>query len=136
MLRIWVLAAGLTIALGCSRGPQMHSVSGTVTMDGKPLDGASVVFNPVTEDGLLAAGKTNADGMYELRTQEQAGAVAGSYKVTVLLTKVTGTRKNPDSDDDLKMTYIVPSTFSDPETSGLEAKVPGPESYDFSLTTR
>jgi len=136
VLRIVSLMLLPLLTAGCSDGPEMHPVTGTVTLDGKPLEGASVVFHPIEKEGALAAGKTDAQGKYELRIREQPGALAGKYQVTVLLTKTVGQRKNPDSDDDLKMTYIVPKKFNDPGTSGLEEEVPGKEAYDLKLISK
>jgi hypothetical protein len=125
------------LAEGCSSGPRMHEVSGTVTLDGKAVEGASVVFTPVAPDGQLAGGKTDAQGAYKLRTGEQDGALAGKYLVTVLLTKAAvGKEPAEGFEDTRKMTYLVPKKYSDPQSSGLEAEVPGKDAYDFPLTSR
>ena len=61
--------AALLLALaitGCGgqRGPKVEYVEGLVTLDGKPLDGASVGYSPVTPGkGLPAGGKTDADSI-------------------------------------------------------------------------
>lgn len=85
--------ASLIAAVGCSKGPKLPTVpvSGTVTLDGTPLEGASVAFSPSDMEGKPANGITNAEGKFTLKTflggtEGQAdGALAGDY--TVMVTK-------------------------------------------------
>lgn len=78
---------------GCSGGkpplPSTTPVTGTVTYNGQPLEGASVVFVPkdVTA-GKTASATTDAQGKFELTTfvagtTQAKGAMPGDYKVTV-----------------------------------------------------
>lgn len=78
----------LMFAVGCggaSERPPTHPVSGTITMDSKPVVDANVVFQPVKPDaGTPAFGKTNSDGYYELTTFDTGdGAMAAQYTITV-----------------------------------------------------
>jgi hypothetical protein len=57
-------------------------VSGTVTLDGQPLENALVTFTP-EGGGRGASGVTDASGKYLLATAGQAGAVPGTHRVTV-----------------------------------------------------
>ena len=58
----------LFTVVGCgTKGPAVSAVSGTVLLDGEPLDGASVVFHPTSSSGLAGSGKTSADGTFGLR---------------------------------------------------------------------
>lgn len=80
----------LVAASGCgSSGPKLEKVTGKVTLDGQPLAGANVNFEP--EDystGLQAAsGRTGTDGTYSLSTFTSGdGAMVGKYKVTITKT--------------------------------------------------
>jgi hypothetical protein len=63
------------------------SVSGTVTLDGKPLPDAVVRFIP-TGDGTAPArpalGRTNSNGSYSLEfSTSLSGALPGSYRVEI-----------------------------------------------------
>ena len=64
-LCFWLLLLGLLID-GCRKsGAEVAPVSGRVTLAGKPLEKADVVFQP--ENGKPpASGRTDADGRYEL----------------------------------------------------------------------
>lgn len=77
-----------TVALvltGCNGGLNLDTVpvTGTVMMDGKPVEGAAVTFSPEGA-GHAAAAVTDASGKFQLTTDTAGdGAVAGKYKVTV-----------------------------------------------------
>jgi len=81
-------AATLVLTAGCGGGKQkLAKVSGVVTLDGKPLDGAMVTFQP-TDGGRPATGVTGADGHFTLTTYTSGdGAQLGDHKV--LVTKST-----------------------------------------------
>jgi len=88
---------GLTflLILGCGTSTKLAPVSGTVTMNSKPLAGASVNFEPQSGDKksleapLNSTGKTNEKGEYSLETiKGQPGAVVGKHKVYISLYKV------------------------------------------------
>lgn len=68
--------------LGCSKGPQLGSVSGVVTMDGKPLPNAVVTFVPAA-GGRAAIGQTDANGEYKLVFVGTTGALLGQHRVSV-----------------------------------------------------
>jgi hypothetical protein len=64
-LCFWLLLLGLLFN-GCRKsGPEIAPVSGRVTLSGKPLEKADVVFQP--DNGKPpASGRTDAEGRYEL----------------------------------------------------------------------
>jgi len=69
---------------GCGRGnyPEVATVTGTVTLDGQPLDGAEVTFAPPA--GRSSSGRTGPDGRYSLSyTKNIEGAVLGTHRVMI-----------------------------------------------------
>lgn len=77
----WILAA-----LGCTSEnlPNLGKVTGKITFDGKPLNGAIVEFDRVDASVAPAFGKTDAEGKYELYyTRTAKGATVGEHKVMV-----------------------------------------------------
>ena len=81
---------------GC--GGRTGRVSGVVTLDGKPLVGATVSFTPASGDngGVGGSyGKTDAQGRYTLRTVvgKANGAAVGKHKVSISLYKRTRTTR-------------------------------------------
>lgn len=87
----FVAAFGLlmSLAVGCGGRPDLAPVSGVVTLDGQPLAGAHVSFQPVQDDvGEMAMGSygtTTADGRYSLRLvdPDAPGAIPGMHRVRI-----------------------------------------------------
>lgn len=78
-------AAALLAATGCG-GPAadysalgLVNVSGTVTLDGSPLEGATVVFEAA--DGQFSSGVTDAGGRYTLRIDSDHTGVTPGEKI-------------------------------------------------------
>ncbi|QDV69103.1 hypothetical protein Poly24_28170 [Rosistilla carotiformis] len=72
------------LAVGCGGpgGPELAHVEGTVTVDGKPIDGASVTFEPA--GGRPSFGITDANGHYVLEfTATREGALLGEHVVRI-----------------------------------------------------
>ena len=132
MLRIRGLAViGLVLTMsvaGCSSSspdglPDLAPVSGTVTLGGEPLSGASVQFE--SANGQAAAGTTDADGQYELRFMgETMGAEIGEN--TVRITTVLDFPTPPNYKDPIPAKYN--------ESSELKVTVEsGANTHDFAL---
>jgi hypothetical protein len=87
--RLLMLAALAMLSAGCSSGEfATANVSGRVTVNGKPVEKVSVMFQPVAAEGKLNAGVgsygvTDAEGRYALKLigKESKGAVIGKHKV-------------------------------------------------------
>lgn len=76
------------VLVGCS-GNSYPSVSGKVTMDGKPVAAVTVVFTPEgsitnTTPGPYSIGVTNEQGAFTLKTRSgESGAVPGPHRVGI-----------------------------------------------------
>ena len=153
LLAVWL--ALFTAVSGCgSNGPKTEPVSGTIMLDGKPLDAAEVSFSPATPSGVAAVGKTDASGNFTLTTfvgESFTGAVAGDYTVLVRKMeeqKVEGATSTDDpsygqnsggSGNPAKYKprkALVPAVYSDKATSPLKAtvKAGGANEFAFELT--
>lgn len=78
------IACGLLAGCGKSDGntPPVGAVSGVVTLDGKPLDGAVVMFEP--DHTRASNAKTDPQGKYELMFNDTIkGAAVGHHKVRI-----------------------------------------------------
>lgn len=78
------------LALGCSQGDySIALVTGTVTVEGKPVANVMVQFQPIGENGRSpgpgSVGITDAEGHYHLKLidlkRDRDGAVAGRHRV-------------------------------------------------------
>src|SRR5687768_6312898 len=82
-LYLWcIVVVGLTGFVGCSEGPDVVPVTGTVTRNGKPVPGVMINFMP--EDGRPSWAITDAQGKYELQySKSYTGGLVGRHKVFV-----------------------------------------------------
>lgn len=84
---VFLLHISCIIGSGCggSQGadqPDLGLVKGTVSMDGKPLPDAMVVFSP--ENGRSSMGATDGDGKYEMTyIGSTKGAKLGNHKISI-----------------------------------------------------
>jgi len=79
-----LLACTALSMIGCGSGhlPELGTVSGNVTLDGKPLAGATVQFTPGL--GRVSRGRTGPNGSYQLRyIGNEKGALLGEHRVTI-----------------------------------------------------
>jgi predicted RNA-binding protein with TRAM domain len=131
-------ALTLTSAVGCG-GVRRVPVSGTVTLDGQPLNGGYLVFTPDTAKGNTARISCTSrikDGRYDLETNGVTRAESGSgvppgwYKVTFRMLEES-TKKHPIAP------INVNEKFKSVEKTPLSVEVkdnPEPGAYDFKLT--
>ena len=83
----YILLATLLIlpgCVGCQRhdGPELATVSGTVTLDGQPLEGATVHFQP--KSGRPSYGRTDESGRYTMGySLERSGVTLGEHVVII-----------------------------------------------------
>lgn len=78
--------------VGCSKS-DIASVEGTITFDGKPLAGASVIFTP--PGGRPSGARTDAEGKYVLNySGGRKGAIPGLNRIQI------STRADPYEDID------------------------------------
>ncbi|MGV2335940.1 MAG UNVERIFIED_CONTAM: carboxypeptidase-like regulatory domain-containing protein [Planctomycetaceae bacterium] len=98
-------------AAGCGGGPQKIipekavPVTGTITLDGKPLDNARITYYPSSAaQGDGASGTTDSAGKYELQSvfgsEVVIGAAPGKYKVVISrMVRPDGTPMPADSQE-------------------------------------
>jgi hypothetical protein len=117
----------LLIAEGCQERPT--TVSGTVTLDGRPLSVASnargtVVFQPVGGQGTMATGLIDAAGHFSLATGGSREVAPGKYQVAVSVVQLAPKLEDAEQGTEL----ITPAKYASAHESDLEADVaPGEE---------
>lgn len=83
-----LLAVTSVAFLGCNKDKGYKAVTGTVTMDGAPVEGATVTFYNQDSTGEPGGGKTDATGAYTVTSSGASnggkGLLPGTYKVTVM----------------------------------------------------
>lgn len=125
---VWLIAAA-----GCSQDPP--TVSGTITLDGKPLKMAvdtrgTVVFRPTSGQGSIATGLLDADGNYQLATGSSLEVPAGNYEIAVSIVQLV---PNAGSAEPMSE-RISPAKYASAGESGLRAEVTlGENTLNFDL---
>ena len=133
-----LLLLALVLPAGCSRGHDpTYTVTGTVRVDGKILNGGSVIFETIEpgSDGKVRTARAaiQSDGNYRLTTfAENDGAMAGRHRVAVMATSVVAPEKPlPPA------ARILPRKYASTVTSGLEFEVkPEPNMIDIELSSK
>lgn len=136
---VWIIVSAL-LATGCGgkseADPDVVPATGTVTLDGKPLEGASVTF---TGPGQGGTGVTDAAGKYEI-THFRAGKGVRPGDYSVSITKVVMADGTPipagtESAAELITKDMVPQQYN--ANTMLKAKVEaGGKPIDFTLKSR
>jgi hypothetical protein len=143
-IRIVACLAVMGSLMGCGKGPgdaAVKSASGKVTLEGRPLEGARVLFLP---DGSTAGfggmGITDPAGEYQLKgTRGGVGVPPGEYKVVISrLVKPDGTTPPPDAKlAEIDARESLPAYYTNPAITTLKATVTEKGGkLDFELRTR
>lgn len=128
--------------------------SGSVTLDGQPFAGGTVIFNSLDRDGKPANGTTDNEGRFALKTflagnQQADGALPGEYVVTITKYETPAMSESEKPDfvkqqqimDEAKKTgkpmvmpgapqLVSPAKYADPQKTDLKATV-GKSGNDF-----
>ncbi len=148
----------LSVAAGCGAQRSPVPVSGTVTLDGKPVEGAVVWFHPAGDDkdGRVATGMTDKAGTFRLKTGDAVGVRPGEYRVVITKNVLANPNlKVPDfpdtpegrnqrdhfvwkhfGDDQPPYRSVLPDRYGDLKITPLTCKVPGDGPVHFPLTSR
>jgi hypothetical protein len=143
ILGLSCLVAVISLA-GCSGPPDLHPITGKVTLGGKPYKRLIVYFRPKDKpvnEYNLGVGETDKKGELTLRTTAGNGLAPGVYRVSFSCI-VTSDGKSlgisdEKADDDrfLETEEIVPEPYSDDELSPVEFEVKsrGENRFDFDI---
>lgn len=117
-------AVMLACLAGCggSDGPELAEVYGYVKLDGQPLPGATVEFQP--EQGSPSLGETDEEGYYTLKyTFDTDGAMVGRHtvKITTYRESVADAQGNEKTiPEKVPNVYNVNTTLSEEVASGSQ----------------
>jgi hypothetical protein len=131
------------IAAGCKpAGPDVHPVTGTLTIGGQPAQNVQIALYPADGSAQMATGRVDASGRFALVTGNKGakGAMAGKYKVVLTPYEessmeadaaryTSGKGKSPTPP---KASF--PKEYLAPDSSPKEVEVkPGPNTIDLAL---
>ncbi len=131
-----VLFSLLLVPFGCGPAkPSVYSVSGKVTVDGKPLPDVEIFFIGTGQNSQNYKGKTGADGSYSLSNPDdgRSGAQAGKYKIVLAVTGDAANKAmmnammqgggNPDAGPAQGAQLPFPKEYTSADTSPKEVEV-------------
>jgi len=133
------------LAAGCAA--KTIPTKGILTLDGKPLANASVVFVPEEGAKHEATGQTGPDGSFQMTTfRLNDGVLRGSYKITVHYSEPVKLPEGLTNPTDVQKamaeavaarppTSIVPEIYSRPDLTPLKHKVPDDGDVKLELRT-
>lgn len=135
-----VVSLAMASAGGCAKSPySIAPVSGAVSLDGQPLAGGVVSFQPMAVKGVVAGpgstGRLDPEGRFRLSTIDGTpGAVVGEHIVRIY-SRSPESAPVSDSDAPAAPKERVPERFN--YASELRFMVPmaGSADADFELTT-
>ncbi|MDR2755619.1 MAG: carboxypeptidase-like regulatory domain-containing protein [Planctomycetaceae bacterium] len=133
--------------VGCSGGSfRVEVVEGTVTLDGIPLEGATLTFIPSDSNiGKSAYARTDMQGTFKLTAVQGgtsgAGTMVGHYRVAIskdVPSREPTAKEITDQErgisPDIPILHIIPEKYNDAQTSGLTAEVvKGKNIFNFDL---
>lgn len=129
-------AAVCGLGLGCGGEskpvtPGLVSVTGTVTLNGKPLSGGNIMFAPTKSEIKRSPNSViDAEGKYDLAwSQDEMGALPGTYKVIVIYKEGVVSEENPSPKS------LIPTKYGNVATTDLSAVVTadGENNFPFDL---
>ncbi len=138
--RGWRTLAGalaLGAVIGCGGPPRpdysplgLVSASGTVTLDGAPLEGAEVRFMTVDDPSRYSYGRTDDDGQYTLNYDSNARGVTPGAKAVSISTAAGGA-----GDPQTGGPERVPSRYNKQTLLTAAVEPSGSQTFDFALTS-
>jgi len=136
-----IVLVSIAAFAGCgpTTGAGTVPATGTVTMDGRPLSGASVTFQPIGGDARLTSQATTDEaGKFELGTYAgggkfQPGIAPGKYAVAITKLDTAAIRDTLSPPKNL-----LPPRYADPASSQLTAEVIDgkPNDFEFPLHSK
>ena len=76
-----LLAATVVSSIGCGPQSDRLQVSGTITLDGAPLDNGSIRLTSTAKDKLFSSGATVKNGEFEIPAAK--GLPPGTYRIEI-----------------------------------------------------
>lgn len=140
-----LVAVTANFSFGCGpSGPRLVPVSGKLTLNGAPLEGATVTFAPAPTNPVLTPGgaSSSSGGSFTVKSGDDEGLAPGKYKVLVTKSSLKNGAKVPDEFKDDPMMAVtsgltiesLPAEYGNADTSPLSLEVPNEGgSFDFDV---
>jgi hypothetical protein len=127
--------------IGCGSGDNLprEAISGSVAVDGKPLESGLITFQPDGADVATQSGASIVQGKYTIPRDQ--GLVPGKYKVTITAAGNTpekqvdtATNNNMPGMPPIPAKEIIPSSYNSASLLTAEVKGGSKNEFNFNLT--
>lgn len=126
----------VTVLMGCGNPSARQSLTGKVTLDGRPLSEGSIRFVPAAGTLGPSAGGAIKDGTFSIDAEK--GTLCGSFRVEITATRKTGKKiKEPMSGEIMEVqTQFLPARYNSDSQLTAEVKSNEANQFDFALESR
>ena len=122
------VALTLALVVGCDSGPPLGEVSGTITLEGEPIEQATITFSH--SNGRSAFARTDANGFYELTFSDgRNGALLGENVIAI----ETGRASTDAEGNYVQYPETLPAKYHVESEMTREIKA-GKQVFDFALS--
>ncbi len=136
-----LLAVIALVSSGCGQGDGLprEPISGTVTLDGEPLELGSIQLYPTDQGAGIAVGEFIKDGRFEIA--RDVGPIPGTYSVMIFAEGQAPDPNAPPADEmpgeiqakPAPRTGRIPIRYNFETELKAEVKAGEPNTYDFAL---
>jgi hypothetical protein len=134
-LGVGLLLVGWAAGCGSDDGPNRRAISGTVTLDGRPLEGGAILLEPLSFDSgtSTAVGATIRRG--EFAISRDRGPIPGRYLVRIYASSGVQAplREGQTEKTRRPMVECLPAVYNTRSELHAEVKARGPNRYRFEL---
>lgn len=130
LLSLVFVALGVLAGCGTENKLGRQGVSGSVTLDGRPIANGTIRFEPVAEDGV-ASGTTITQGKYDISAAR--GLPPGEYLVRISAAGESGVAEPLPGDSSKLAEELVPEKYNTNSELKVAIKKGSNESQDFLL---
>ena len=129
------------LSAGCGESDDLprEAVTGTVNLDGKPLEKGSIQFSPVQGNpgAVVEGGSMIADGKFSI--SKDRGLVPGKYQIAIYAGGSRGAGKGamkPETGGPAPSKEPIPAKYNAKTELSEEVKKGGPNDFKFDLTSK
>lgn len=120
------------LVFGCQRGPQRYALSGSVNLDGQPLEEGAISFRPEEGTPGPSAGGAINEGAFSIPAS--GGPLAGRFRVEISASR-PGESFVPGMDGQMVPAYeqFLPARYNSESELRVDVGASGKNSFDFVL---
>jgi hypothetical protein len=133
-----IIFTGFAVCIGCGPRSDRLPISGTVTLDGAPLDTGSIRFTSIGTDNVSATGAMIQNGQFNIAAAK--GLSPGSYHVQISAPDNSApavTVRGPHGEPGIPtQPERIPPEYNVESTKSIEVTADGDNHFEFMIDSR